>query len=95
MSAANQVSGVYMCQLLEQRKPSHMHLRAVCPLIGLGDLLAVCCEGTSPLPKTFMMTINAPCGILNGFGLAGALAGVPWDQRDSSCCSRTEHLAER
>lgn len=67
----------------------------VCSLIGVCDLLAVACEGTSPLPKTFLMTINGPWGILNGSALAAVLVRVPRDRRDNSCCSGTKHLAER
>lgn len=46
-------------------------------MIGAGDLLAVACEGTSPLPRTFPRTINGPRGILNGCALAAALNPNP------------------
>lgn len=61
---------------------------AECSSTGVGGLLAVACEGVSPLPKTSLMTINGPSGISNSSTLAAAPVHVPWDQRDNSCCSR-------
>ncbi len=55
MIQPNQMSGADTSNL---HTCTHMH--NVHSLTGVDNLLAVACEGASPLPKTFLMTINGP-----------------------------------
>lgn len=80
---------------LEKRKPSHKLSHAECSSTGVDGLLAVACEGASPLPKTFLMTINGPSGISERLCFGSSARPCPLGSEGQQLLQQAQHLAER